>query len=194
MLIDVEGPGRYRVVGRTVDDAAGEAFDKVAVLLGLGFPGGPAIDRAAEAYLAAGGAPSIRFPRGRVDGRPLDFSFAGLKTAVLYHVRDHGGDAGEIAAAFREAVVEALVERTVPAARAAGRGTVVLTGGVAANRLLRARLAEACAAAGLRLVVPRVAYCTDNAAMIGAAALARGLPAGAPVARPRWSLTDVPRS
>lgn len=201
LFVDVEAPGRYRVMGRSIDDAAGEAFDKVSVLLGLGYPGGPAVDRAAEGADPGG----LRFPRGRVEGRPFDTSFAGLKTAVLYHLRDRfGGDpalgtvhppppeaVGPIAAAFQEAVVEAVVERAVAAADAAARSTVVLSGGVAANRRLRERLGAAAAARGLRFIVPRLAWCTDNAAMIGAAALARGLPAPPEVAaRARWPLDD----
>ncbi len=163
------------LLGQTVDDAAGEAFDKVAAILGLGFPGGPAIDK-----LARGGrADAIRFPRGRVDGAPLNFSFSGLKTAVLYHVYGAGCKYGsaahltpqqlaDVAASFQAALVEPLVERTVAAARQARVQTVVVGGGVAANAALRRGLQQICEEAGLRLHLTPLEYCTDNAAMIAA--------------------------
>jgi N6-L-threonylcarbamoyladenine synthase len=161
--------GRYTLLGQTVDDAAGEAFDKVGRLLDLPYPGGPAISAA-----AVGATPATRFPRARTDG-PYDFSFSGLKTAVLREVNGHR-ERGEpipvdgIAAAFEEAVVDALVTKTVAAAIDHGVAAVALGGGVAANRSLRSTLDERLAAEGLPLLVPPPAWCTDNGAMIGAAA------------------------
>jgi N6-L-threonylcarbamoyladenine synthase len=180
-LVLMEGHGRYRLLGQTADDAAGEAFDKVGRLLGLPYPGGPAISAA-----AAGASPATRFPRAKTDG-PYDFSFSGLKTAVLREVSGYR-DRGEpipvepLAAAFEEAVVDALATKTVAAARDFGVAAVALGGGVAANRALRAVLGERLAAEGLPLIVPPPAWCTDNGAMIGAAAgfrLAAGDRAGA---------------
>ena len=168
-LVLMEDHGRYRLLGQTVDDAAGEAFDKVGRLLGLPYPGGPAISAA-----AATATPATRFPRARTDGR-YDFSFSGLKTAVLREVAGYR-DRGEpipvdgIAAAFEEAVVDALVTKTVAAARDHGVAAVALGGGVAANRALRTTLAARVEAEGLPLLVPPPAWCTDNGAMIGAAA------------------------
>jgi len=166
LLIHMREPGRYRLLGQTIDDAAGEAFDKVARFLGLGYPGGPAIDR-----LAAEGDPgAIAFPRGlRHDG--YDFSFSGLKTAVITHVRKHPDAAtADVAASFQEAVVEVLVEKTMRAAADTGARSVCLGGGVAANSALRDRIVTAAAAAGLVAFVPTRAMCTDNAAMVGATA------------------------
>jgi N6-L-threonylcarbamoyladenine synthase len=168
-LVLMHDHGRYTLLGQTVDDAAGEAFDKVGRLLDLPYPGGPAISAA-----AVGAAPATRFPRARTDG-PYDFSFSGLKTAVLREVNGHR-ERGEpipvdgIAAAFEEAVVDALVTKTVAAAVDHGVAAVALGGGVAANRSLRATLDERLAAQGLPLLVPPPAWCTDNGAMIGAAA------------------------
>jgi len=168
-LVLMEDHGRYRLLGQTVDDAAGEAFDKVGRLLDLPYPGGPAISAA-----AVGATPATRFPRARTDG-PYDFSFSGLKTAVRREVAGYR-ERGEpipvdgIAAAFEEAVVDALATKTVAAARDHGVAAVALGGGVAANRVLRATLAERLAADGLALRVPPPAWCTDNGAMIGAAA------------------------
>jgi len=161
-VVLMEGHGRYRRLGETVDDAAGEAFDKVARLLGLGFPGGPALER-----LAIGAAPSLRLPRARLQ-RPYDFSFSGLKTKVLRLVRGEEGDvppAPELAAAFQEAVVDALVTKAVAAARDQGAVQIILSGGVAANSALRTALAER---SPVPLRVPPPALCTDNAAMIAA--------------------------
>jgi tRNA N6-adenosine threonylcarbamoyltransferase len=168
-LILMHEHGSYTLLGQTVDDAAGEAFDKVGRLLGLGYPGGPAISRAAE-----GARASTRFPRAKTAGR-YDFSFSGLKTAVLREVarRRERGDpipVDGLAAAFEEAVVDALATKTVAAAGAVGVAAVALGGGVAANRSLRAVLRERLAAIGLSLLVPQPAWCTDNGAMIGAAA------------------------
>ncbi len=168
-LVLMEDHGRYRLLGQTADDAAGEAFDKVGRLLGLGYPGGPAISAA-----AADATPATRFPRARTDG-PYDFSFSGLKTAVLREVEGYR-ERGEpipvepLAAAFEEAVVDALATKTVAAARDFGVAAVALGGGVAANRALRTDLRTRLEAEGLALLVPPPAWCTDNGAMIGAAA------------------------
>jgi N6-L-threonylcarbamoyladenine synthase len=168
-LVLMHDHGRYTLLGQTVDDAAGEAFDKVGRLLGLPYPGGPAISSAAEHA-----TPATRFPRARTRG-PYDFSFSGLKTAVLREVSGYR-ERGEpipvdgIAAAFEEAVVDALVTKTHAAAREHGVAAVALGGGVAANRALRAALDERLSADGLSLLVPPPAWCTDNGAMIGAAA------------------------
>jgi N6-L-threonylcarbamoyladenine synthase len=165
MVVVMEDHGRYRVIGETVDDAAGEAFDKVARHLGLGYPGGPAID----ALAARGDAGAIAFPRA-MPGEP-DFSFAGLKTAVVLHVRDHpDADVADVAASFQEAVVDQLVTKLVAAADDAGATTLVLGGGVAANSRLRARVAGAADRSGRRAFLPPRALCTDNGAMIAAAA------------------------
>jgi N6-L-threonylcarbamoyladenine synthase len=168
-LVLMEGHGRYTLLGQTIDDAAGEAFDKVGRLLGLPYPGGPAISAA-----AVGATPATRFPRARTDGA-YDFSFSGLKTAVLREVTGYR-ERGEpipidgIAAAFEEAVVDALATKTLRAARDHGVAAVALGGGVAANRALRTVLAERLRAEGLSLLVPPPEWCTDNGAMIGAAA------------------------
>ncbi len=163
-IVLVEGHGRYRRLGETVDDAAGEAFDKVARLLGLGFPGGPAIDR-----LAATAEPTpLRLPRARLE-RPYDFSFSGLKTKVQRIARGEEGPqppAAELAAAFQESVVDSLVTKVVQAARDYAAREIVLSGGVAANTLLRASLKER---SPLPVIVPQPALCTDNGAMIAAA-------------------------
>jgi tRNA N6-adenosine threonylcarbamoyltransferase len=165
MTVVMEAHGRYRVVGETVDDAAGEAFDKVARHLGLGYPGGPAIDRLA----VLGDPDAIRFPRA-MPGSP-EFSFAGLKTAVVNHVRREPDVALEdVAASFQEAVVDQLVSKLVAAADDADAPVLALGGGVAANSRLRARVAEAAAATGRRAFVPPLALCTDNGAMIAATA------------------------
>jgi N6-L-threonylcarbamoyladenine synthase len=165
MLIEMLDHGRYRLLGQTIDDAAGEAFDKIARFLGLGYPGGPAIDRIA----VRGNPDAIAFPRAMLnDG--LDFSFSGLKTAVVNHVRSHPEVATEhVAASFQQAVVDVLVAKTLRAAVEVGAKGIVLGGGVAANSLLRMQLLEACERAGLRCLLPGPAMCTDNAAMIAAA-------------------------
>ena len=148
LLVALEAPGSYRVLGATVDDAAGEAFDKVARYLGLGYPGGPEIDR-----LAASGDPaSIRFPRATTAGA-FDFSFSGLKTAVVSYVRAHPEVANEdVAASFQEAVVDVLVQKSLAAAEEIGAQGACLAGGVAANTLLRARFCRGLRAARPRLV------------------------------------------
>ncbi|HEX2300309.1 MAG TPA: tRNA (adenosine(37)-N6)-threonylcarbamoyltransferase complex transferase subunit TsaD, partial [Pseudonocardiaceae bacterium] len=170
-------------LGATVDDAAGEAFDKVARLLGLGFPGGPYIDKAAR----AGGDPgSVRFPRGLSGPHdpPYDFSFSGLKTAVARHVEALQRDGStvpvaDVAAAFQEAVVDVLTAKAIRAATDRGIDTLLIGGGVAANSRLRTLAQERCDTAGIRLRVPRPRLCTDNGAMVAALG-AHLLAAGAP--------------
>ena len=165
LLVAVDGHGRYRILGSTVDDAAGEAFDKVARFLGLGYPGGPAIDRTA----LTGDPTAVDFPRAMLDAG-YDFSFSGLKTAVVTYVRRHPDVATEdVAASFQQAVVDVLVAKTRRAARDTGVTEVCLGGGVAANSLLRERMLDACAADGLRCHLPSRSMCTDNAAMVAAA-------------------------
>jgi len=166
MLVDMKDHGRYQVLGTTVDDAAGEAFDKVARFLGLSYPGGPAIQEAAT----TGDPEAIAFPRAMMD-EGYDFSFSGLKTAVINYVRKHPDvSTPDVAASFQAAVVEVLVAKAVRAAQERGAESLCLGGGVAANSLLRESTAEACAKAGLRAVLPSRAMCTDNAAMVAAAA------------------------
>jgi tRNA N6-adenosine threonylcarbamoyltransferase len=172
-LYHTRAPLDYALVGQTRDDAAGEAFDKVAKLLGLGFPGGPLIQRIAE-----GGDPrAISFPPARMRDGARDFSFSGIKTAVSLHVKRHGplssGDVADVAASFQAAAVRMLVRRTVSASLDLGIERVVLTGGVAANGPLRAALAAEAAEHGIRLHIPPRNLCTDNAAMIAAAGTVR---------------------
>jgi N6-L-threonylcarbamoyladenine synthase len=169
LLVAMDDHGSYRVLGETVDDAAGEAFDKVARFLGLGYPGGPAIDRLAR----EGDPEAIRFPRPmRNDG--LDFSFSGLKTAVVQYVRRHPeAEVADIAASFQAAIVDVLVEKLHSAALGTGITTVVAGGGVAANSALRARLQGLAAGGDVKVVLPGIELCTDNAAMVGAVAAYR---------------------
>ena len=164
LLVHMEDHGRYRLLGQTIDDAAGEAFDKVARFLGLGYPGGPAIDR-----IAMEGDPNaIAFPRAMAD-QGYDFSFSGLKTAVVNYVRKHPEVATpDVAASFQEAVVDVLVTKTRRAAAEVGAKGMCLGGGVAANSLLRERFLDACAEDDLHAFVPSRAMCTDNAAMVAA--------------------------
>jgi len=181
-LIHVESPSNHRVIGRTRDDAAGEAFDKVARMLGLGFPGGPLLDE-----LARGGDPrAFDFPRSLLAESSHDFSFSGLKTAVRYHLDAHpehaSQRAADVAASFQAAVVDVLCAKTLRAAAELGVDTVALAGGVSANSRLRAQLRAAGESAGMRVLIPPMAYCTDNAAMIAAAAFYRGDAARVPVA------------
>ena len=167
LLVHVVAPGRYRLLGRTIDDAAGEAYDKVARMLGLGYPGGPPIDRLA----ATGDAGIVRFPRGLVDEPGCDLSFSGVKTSVLRFLRAHPeAVAADVAAAFQEAVVDVLAVKLRRGAASVGAPAVCLAGGVAANSALRARVAADAEADGRRCFVPSPAMCTDNAAMVAAAA------------------------
>jgi N6-L-threonylcarbamoyladenine synthase len=192
-LLLVEDLGRYRRLGTTIDDAAGEAFDKAAKLLGLGYPGGPALERAA----AAGEPSRIALPRPML-GRPgCDFSFSGLKTALRHRLAEAGpSDTADLAASFQAAVIDCLADRTanaiVMAKSLAPVKALVVAGGVAANGPLRQRIQDVAALGGLRLVAPPVKLCTDNAAMIawaGIERLRRGLVDGLDFApRPRWPL------
>jgi N6-L-threonylcarbamoyladenine synthase len=170
-LIHVEDHGKYRLLGRTRDDAAGEAFDKAARVLGLGFPGGPLIERTAR---EATGSPKLRLPRAWL-GESADFSFSGLKTAVSELARKGTAPPAEVAYAFQEAVVDVLVTKAVRAAAAVGAESVVLSGGVAANGRLREALR---AKAPMPVFVPPPVLCTDNGAMIAAAAHYRHAEAG----------------
>jgi len=166
LLVLMEGHGRYRLLGSTIDDAAGEAFDKVARYLGLGYPGGPAID----AVAMEGDPHAIAFPRAILD-EGYDFSFSGLKTSVVNHVRKHPDVATpDVAASFQEAVVDVLVTKARRAAAEHGAKGLCLAGGVAANSQLRERLLDACVADGLHAFLPSRSMCTDNAAMVAAAA------------------------
>jgi N6-L-threonylcarbamoyladenine synthase len=165
MLVAMEDHGRYRLIGRTIDDAAGEAFDKVARYLGLGYPGGPAIDREAM----KGDPAAIDFPRAMLnDG--YNFSFSGLKTAVVNYVRKNPTvSTPDVAASFQQAVVDVLVAKARRAAREVGAKALALGGGVAANSLLREQFLSACVEDGLHGFLPSREMCTDNAAMIAAA-------------------------
>jgi N6-L-threonylcarbamoyladenine synthase len=197
--VAVEGVGRHVRLGSTMDDAAGEAFDKVAKLLGLGWPGGPALERVA----AAGNAQRFAFPRPLLGRRGCDFSFSGLKTAVAQEVARHGAGAlptqvaADIAASFQRAVADVLADRSRHAMammreRAPGARVLIVAGGVAANGAIRAALAEVAAAHGFGLVAPPVRLCTDNAVMVawtGIERLRLGLADKLDFApRPRWPL------
>ncbi len=161
-MVYVSGINEYKVLGRTRDDAVGEAFDKVAKMLGLGYPGGPAIERAAQ----KGDAGKITFPRPYLPGS-FDFSFSGLKTAVLYHIKKHGcKDVEDIAAGFQAAVVDVLVRKVLMAAEDEGVGSILLGGGVARNTVLRKALEEGAFKTGIGFFCPPPALCTDNAVMI----------------------------
>jgi N6-L-threonylcarbamoyladenine synthase len=178
MLVHMPEEHRYRVLGQTVDDAAGEAFDKIARFLGLGFPGGPALDRLAH----AGDPSAIAFPRAMADSGDYDFSLSGLKTAVLRHVKRERAqgrdvDLADVAASFQEAIVDVQVTKTMRAAEETGVSTVLLGGGVVANTRLREAMASAGRGRGIRVRFPSTALCTDNGAMIaraGASRLGRG--------------------
>jgi tRNA N6-adenosine threonylcarbamoyltransferase len=194
MLVEVAGVGRYRVLGETQDDAAGEAFDKTAKLLGLGYPGGPALARLAE----QGRDGKFEFPRPMLDRPGLDFSFSGLKTAVVVAVRGRTLDEAaraDVARGFENAMVETLVAKSLRALRQTGLGALVVAGGVGANLRLRDALAKSVAAAGGRVFFPRPEFCTDNAAMIALAGhhrLAAGEREGLAVrARARWPLEEL---
>ncbi|MDO4278992.1 MAG: tRNA (adenosine(37)-N6)-threonylcarbamoyltransferase complex transferase subunit TsaD [Lachnoclostridium edouardi] len=188
-LVIVKDYGEFEIIGRTRDDAAGEAFDKVARAVGLGYPGGPKVDKAAK----DGNKHAVEFPRAKIEGAPYDFSFSGLKSAVLNYI-NHANMMGEeiyvpdLAASFQNAVVESLVTRAVAAAKEYGYHKVALAGGVASNTALRQAMEEACSQEGLKLYYPSPIFCTDNAAMIGVAAYyeyQKGSRAG-------WDLNAVP--
>lgn len=197
-LMSVEAVGSYRMLGETIDDAAGEAFDKSAKLLGLGYPGGPALSKLAE----QGDAAAFRLPRPLLHSGDLDFSFAGLKTAVLTQVKKLGGELearkADVAASTQAAIVEVLVKKSLAALEETGMKRLVVAGGVGANRLLRAQLDEACAKRGVRVHYPELHLCTDNGAMIAMAAAMR-LQAGKQEAntlyafdvKPRWLLESL---
>jgi N6-L-threonylcarbamoyladenine synthase len=198
MLIDVAAPGSYVVLGETRDDAAGEAFDKSAKLLGLPYPGGPEL----ASLAARGRADRFDFPRPMLDRPGLEFSFSGLKTAVSLAVKEcakagaiDDATRADIAAGVQEAIVDTLIGKTLRAIEQTGYETLVVAGGVGANRSLRERLAEGARRAGARVYYPRIEFCTDNAAMIAVAGMAR-LKAGkvesaAIRARATWSLTEM---
>ncbi len=188
-LAMMENYGRFRILGRTRDDAAGEAFDKVARAIGLGYPGGPKIEKAAR----EGNPHAIEFPRGKVDGSPHDFSFSGMKSAVLNYLNQAAmkGETvvqADVAASFQQAVVDVLVERAVSTAVELGQHRLVLAGGVASNGALRQALDEACARHGIQCYHPSPILCTDNAAMIGAAAYYHYIKGE----RSGWDLNAVP--
>jgi N6-L-threonylcarbamoyladenine synthase len=178
MLVHMPEEHRYGVLGQTVDDAAGEAFDKIARFLGLGFPGGPALDRLAR----EGDPAAITFPRAMIDTGNYDFSMSGLKTSVLRHVKAERAagrevDTADLAASFQEAIVDVQVAKTIAAAKEHGVKAVLLGGGVVANTRLRERMEKAGAEVGIGVQFPSLELCTDNAAMIavaGASRLARG--------------------
>lgn len=188
-LVIVKDYGEFEIIGRTRDDAAGEAFDKVARAVGLGYPGGPKIDQAAQ----KGNPHAIEFPRAKVEGAPYDFSFSGLKSAVLNYI-NHAKMVGQeicvpdLAASFQNAVVEALVSRGVQAAREYGYKKLAIAGGVASNSALRSAMAGACRENGLEFYYPEPVLCTDNAAMIGAAGYYEYLKG----TRHGWDLNAVP--
>jgi N6-L-threonylcarbamoyladenine synthase len=168
LLFDIEGHGKYRLLGRTLDDAAGEAFDKVAKLLGLGYPGGAEIDRLAR----LGNPHKFAFPRSMISSNDLNFSFSGLKTAVRYFLESgfQPEDLADICASFQEAVVDVLVAKLTKAARERGRSLLGLSGGVSANARLRERVAQICRESALRSRTAAPVLCTDNALMIAFAA------------------------
>jgi N6-L-threonylcarbamoyladenine synthase len=200
-LMRVTGVGHYELLGETLDDAAGEAFDKTAKLLGLDYPGGPAL-----AELAEHGRPDVmKFPRPMLHSGDLDFSFSGLKTAVLTKVREltHNGNLlgeqqrADIARGFQDAIVEVLVKKALRAVKDSGWKQLVVAGGVGANRELRRQLDARAAKVKISVFYPELEFCTDNGAMIalaGALRLQSGVaskPAGAFAVRPRWPLADL---
>jgi tRNA N6-adenosine threonylcarbamoyltransferase len=192
-LMEVRGVGRYALLGETQDDAAGEAFDKTAQLLGLGYPGGPAVARRAE----GGDACRYRLPRPMLNSGDLDFSFAGLKTAVLTLAKKEGlAAAADLAAGFQAAVVDVLAAKALAALKGCGMDRLVVAGGVGANRALRARLDAEATLKGLQVHYPPLELCTDNGAMIAYAGALRLQPGrradGDFGVRLRWDLAELP--
>lgn len=194
LLADVRGAGEYRILGESVDDAAGEAFDKTAKLLGLGYPGGPAIEAAAR----AGRPGEFRFPRPMTDRPGLDFSFSGLKTACALAIGERPLDSqmtADVAAELQAAVVDTLIVKTERALAHTGLTRLVMAGGVSANRLLRERLDEMARRLRVACYFPRFEFCTDNGAMVAYAGYLRlraGQTDGLEFAvRPRWRLSDL---
>lgn len=170
-LVKVKGYGSYEILGRTRDDAAGEAFDKVARAIGLGYPGGPKIEQLAK----EGDPGAIRFPQAKIADNPYDFSFSGVKSAVLNYInscqmKEIPIAEADIAASFQKAVTDVLIEHAIHALEETGIDTLAIAGGVASNGTLRRGMEEACRARGIKFYYPSPVYCTDNAAMIGAAA------------------------
>lgn len=170
-LVVVRGYGEYEIIGKTRDDAAGEAFDKVARAIGLGYPGGPKVDKLAR----EGNPHAIEFPRAQIEGAPYDFSFSGVKSAVLNHLnscqmKGEEVNRADLAASFQASVIEALVSRAIRATKEYGFDRLAIAGGVASNSALREALQTACDNEGIRFYYPSPIYCTDNAAMIGVAA------------------------
>ena len=169
-IVNVQSYTDFEVMGRTRDDAAGEAFDKVARVLGLGYPGGPLVDKLAK----EGNCESVKFPRVKMDGESLDFSFSGVKTAVInyLHKLDQNGEEynkADIAASFQAAVTDVLCEHTIEAAMKKGHKTIALAGGVASNSALREKMETMCKKHGINVIYPPPVLCTDNAAMIACA-------------------------
>lgn len=191
-LMAVEGVGRYELLGETIDDAAGEAFDKSAKLLGLGYPGGPALSRLAQ----QGRADAFKLPRPLLHSGDLDFSFAGLKTAVLTQAKKLGDGLearkADLAASTEAAIVEVLVRKSLSAVERTGMQRLVVAGGVGANRLLREQLNAACAKRKVRVHYPELALCTDNGAMIAMAAAMR-IEAGLTAPEKRYAFDVKPR-
>ncbi|MBQ9765799.1 MAG: tRNA (adenosine(37)-N6)-threonylcarbamoyltransferase complex transferase subunit TsaD [Lachnospiraceae bacterium] len=175
-LVIVKDYGEYEIIGRTRDDAVGEAFDKVARAIGLGYPGGPKIDKAAK----TGDIHAIEFPRASIDGSEYDFSFSGVKSAVLNYINscamkgivvsESEQMVSDVAASFQAAAIEVLVDRAIKATKAYGMDSLAIAGGVASNSYLRSEMSKACEAEGIKLYYPAPVFCTDNAAMIGVAA------------------------
>ena len=188
-LVIVKDYGEFEILGRTRDDAAGEAFDKVARSIGLGYPGGPKIDKVAK----EGNPNAIIFPKAKVDGAPVDFSFSGIKSSVLNYLnhakmRGETVNSADLAASFQHAVVEVLVEHAISAVKQYGFHKLAMAGGVASNSALRAAMSQACEKENIQLYYPSPIYCTDNAAMIGAAGYYEFIKG----TRHGWDLNAVP--
>ena len=188
-LVIVKDYGEFEIIGRTMDDAAGEAFDKVARTVGLGYPGGPKVDKAAK----EGNPHAMEFPRAKVGGSQYDFSFSGMKSAVLNYInqaemKGETINVPDLCASFQNAVVDVLVSRAIAATKEFGYKKLAIAGGVASNSALRAGMKAACEKAGIEFYYPSPIFCTDNAAMIGAAGYyeyINGVRAG-------WDLNAVP--